>query len=669
MAFLKLKKNLSKNNFLNKLIFFFVAFIIITPPINTWPKVFLLSLSFVIIFYSNYKKHLKNKTILFSLLIFIFIPKILLGNYSIIVNHIVLPTKVIDGFDYIKNNFDEEMSQILKKELESLKNKEPLLQNIKQPGSDDRSRLYKNFAFQSENIWTLIDEGKKVQIKNSLNFWDLGPSALNDTALNFGNKKKKNYGTNLKFPVLFKVNFNNMHKDSSLCFKGNIIYKKNLNYVIKKNSKNSCIKIQNNFEYYFFDHDRSLNIKIKKNFIYDKIYIFIFLLSLIQLFLLFRNFEKINLFKIFIICSTYLVIFLYFKINLQPISGYSETIYFDRGMDGMAHYGYARIILNNFILGNYFEAFKGVEDIFYYMPLTRYINSFLMIFFGETILGSLFIISLFGIFIFKVLNLIFNKRNSKILTIIFLYIPLFEALGFTIINYIGYTVDGYGEGLCYFAMLLIAYLFLKGSHNVLTLFFIGLLCFVTVGIRPNYIIFTISFIILTSFNILASDNYNYRSVFKTFFLMLGASPILLIPIHNYIYGNELVLLVENENVQNSYRMKFSDYGNFLSSIFHNNLNYELFYKIKKHFTHYIKYYEFWFVIVLVNLFVTPFLNTNIKIKILSISLIFMHFTFLFFAGDARYSMGTWLISFIIFLKIYNDFYFPFFKSKIFSAKQ
>ena len=51
---------------------------------------------------------------------------------------------------------------------ESLKNKEPLLQNIKQPGSDDRSRLYKNFAFQSENIWTLIDEGKKVQIKNSL---------------------------------------------------------------------------------------------------------------------------------------------------------------------------------------------------------------------------------------------------------------------------------------------------------------------------------------------------------------------------------------------------------------------------------------------------------------------------------------------------------------------
>ena len=44
-----------------------------------------------------------------------------------------------------------------------------MLDNIKQPGESSRSTLFKKFAFQSENIWTLLDEGKYVLIKNNLN--------------------------------------------------------------------------------------------------------------------------------------------------------------------------------------------------------------------------------------------------------------------------------------------------------------------------------------------------------------------------------------------------------------------------------------------------------------------------------------------------------------------
>ena len=254
---------------------------------------------------------------------------------------------------------------------------------------------------------------------------------------------------------------------------------------------------------------------------------------------------------------------------------------------------------------------------------------------------------------------------------ILFYFPLcwFSVVGRTIINYIGYTVKGYGEGVCYFSMLLIAYLYLKNSDNSLNLFFIGFLCFVVVGIRPNYVIFTTSLIILSVFYILSSNNFNHQSITRSFFLILGVSPILLIPIHNYVYGNELVLLVESQNIQNTYKVKLSDYNNFIISIINNNIDFELLNKIKNHFALYIKYYEFWFIIVLINLFVSLFLNINIRFKILSISLICMHLTYLFFAGDARYSMGTWLISFIIFLKVYKTFYWPYFKSKIFSVKQ
>ena len=333
----------------------------------------------------------------------------------------------------------------------------------------------------------------------------------------------------------------------------------------------------------------------------------------------------------------------------------------------MAHFGYARSILNNFFQGNLFEAFKGVEETFYYMPLTRYLNSFLMIFFGDTILGSIFLISFFGIVIFYTTNIIINTLYAKILTSFFLFIPIFESLGFTIINYISFTVDGYGEGLCYLSLLTITYLYFKNVNNFLNLYFIGLLSFIVIGIRPNYIILIFSLFSLMSIDFIRKDNNVLKSLKKISFLIIGILPILLIPIHNYFYSGEFTLLVKLENVQNSYQIKFVDYLNLIGSI--TNFDERLFIKIINHISHYIKIYEFWFIIVLINLFISLFINIDKKTKNLSLSLIAMHLTYLFFLGDPRYSMGTWLISFLVFIKIFKEKYSLYFNNKIFSAKQ
>ena len=138
----------------------------------------------------------------------------------------------------------------------------------------------------------------------------------------------------------------------------------------------------------------------------------------------------------------------------------------------MAHYGYARVILNNLFSGEIYNSLKGTEEIFFYMPLMRYINSLLMIFWGKHIRSYFFNI-FFPIIIFKTLNIFLNLKIAKILTLIFLFIPIFEALGFTIINYISYTVDGYGEGLAYLLILYITYLFLKNEDGYLKYFLIG----------------------------------------------------------------------------------------------------------------------------------------------------------------------------------------------------
>lgn len=123
-------------------------------------------------------------------------------------------------------------------------------------------------------------------------------------------------------------------------------------------------------------------------------------------------------------------------------------------------------------------------------------------------------------------------------------------------------------------------------------------------------------------------------------------------------------MIENQNIDNSLHVTFDDYINLIKSL---NISENM--GIFNHLKHYIKIYEIWFFIILLNLFFIFNLKLDIKIKILSFSLIFMHFSFLFFLGDPRYSMGAWLLSFIVFVNVFFNIYYPYLSNRIFSAKQ
>ena len=145
-----------------RLSLFLTLLILITPPFNNWLKLITLSSITVIIFSSKLdQKKIKKKIFLIPLILIIGI-KFYSQNYSFIVNHIVLPTKSTENYNYIKNTFDKSLYLIFEDELKKLSNKEILLDNIKQPGESDRSTLFRKFAFQSENIWTFLDEGKYI---------------------------------------------------------------------------------------------------------------------------------------------------------------------------------------------------------------------------------------------------------------------------------------------------------------------------------------------------------------------------------------------------------------------------------------------------------------------------------------------------------------------------
>ena len=657
------------NNQALRIITLLVVILIIKPPFNSWEKLILLSLSTTIILFSEIKNFMnKNKVIYLSILISVFLLQFFFSKNYLIVNHIVLPTSVTNNFDYLKDNFHIDLQKKLKIELKKLENKESLLKEIPQPESNNRSSLFKNYAFQAENLWSNQDEGKYLLIERNIDFWKLGPSALNDLSLNFGNQNKPGYKNNITFPVLFKLNFTKINNKSNLCFTGNLYYKLNKEFIFLDEREGECIKIDYKTDYFFYDHERNLKINIKNNFLHDKNYLLFYICTLILLLIILLKIYKINLFYLFLSFSFFFVLYLYLKFSPNSISEFSETFYFARGNDGMVHYGFARIMANNFSSGNFYDGFRGVEDTFYFMPLTRYINTALFIFFGDTILGSIFLISFFPILIFKLLNLFIARKISKYLVIIFLFFPIFESLGFTMINYINFTVDGYGEGICYLFLTLIAFFYFKDENNKGKFFLMGFLSFLVIGIRPNYLglicPLMLGYIIYLSFKKhLIKEFYT-----KIFLLFLGGSFVLLIPLHNFIYSNEIVLLVKSQSIENGLHLNYNNYIRFFLSIFIDNSSDLDYIKISQHINHYIKTYELWFVVILLNLFFVFLFKIDLKMKIFSLSLISMHMTYLFFWGDPRYSMGTWLLSFIVFIFMFKEKYYLYLKNKFFLKK-
>ncbi len=486
--------------------------------------------------------------------------------------------------------------------------------------------------------------------------------------MNFGDPKKKNYKNNLIFPLLFKINFTKLNDKSELCFDGNLFLESEEGFYFLKNKINECVVIDYKQNYFFLDYERNLKLNLKKNYFLDNNYYIYNIITLILVSIILLQIFKINKLFLFYSISFYIVLFLYLKFSPNEISNFSETFYFDRGMDGMAHYGYSRIILNNLFLGNFYESLKGFEEIFYYMPLSRYLNSILSIFFGDNILGNIFIISFFPILIFSIINLLLGIKLAKYLTFLFIFTPIFESFGFTLINYINFTVDGYGEGICYLFLILMVYLFIKNNDKTY-FFLLGFFSFLVIGLRPNYIALILPLFLSYSvylFKKKESFDQFYKNIL---FLIVGGSFIFLITLHNYVYSNEFVLLIKSENIQNSLHIKLDDYLGLFLSLLNFDLENTNFTKILNHLNHYIKIYEIWFMIVLLNLFISLLVNIHIKIKILSFSLIIIHISYFFFLGDPRYSMGTWLLSFFIFLIIFDKIYLPYFKRRIFSAKQ
>jgi len=265
-------------------------------------------------------------------------------------------------------------------------------------------------------------------------------------------------------------------------------------------------------------------------------------LTIIGIFILFMASTKIR-WKPYLTSSSIVVvamILIYLSISIsggKPLG----AIYTPHGGgdDGITHEYLGRDMARMIFNGEIKEALRGSIDIYYATPGMRYVRAVERIFFGDTNLGLTAFIACLPWFINLILHRLCGLRCAVVGTCFFLLSPV----SFSFAQYIFCGMLGYAEPISSGLFFVGLFLFLKsqpnwgGDANSLSAFIGGACLAGAVFLRPNY---AITVILLGVFFIYASWRCcNFKIMV---FAIAGLGLALWMPIHNYIYGNQFVLI-------------------------------------------------------------------------------------------------------------------------------
>ena len=639
------------------LIFFFIVFKLPIVDISTF-IIFVLFLN-IILNTTEFKKKL-NLTLFLIILLLISLTYIY-DNKNIKENHgIFLPNNHNQNI-YLDNNYEifnilihEFNNSFTSDDLEcknqpkySLCWKDIVLKKV-------YSKSFDNINFGTKEF------SRKINSINHTNLSNLRLGDINNIDYNWYDQPdfwwNKEYGNKIKrinAPYIVKYNFSNSkYLKSKICWKGNAI----INDVptIINNKKNECLKINKNFEILFFNFGQTLEVKLIKSIdllIIDSLilvsqYLSIFLLIYVLIKKI--NFANLIYFISFQALATTaliynLVHYVEFSFGYQPLQA---------GMDGLINEGYGRAIYENILNFNIIESLRGGENSFYFMPGLRYFLAIEKLFFGDNHYGVYLVLLFFPILFFILLKKInFTKKIS--LTIIILFIILkIPHLGFSFQHYIKGSLTLYSETPAIFCFFLCMIFLLNNKF-----FYSGLFCAIMVFLRPNYFP---TFIILLFFNFINIVKYNRK---ECLFFFIGASFILAMPIHNYVFtNNQLILFVggfgESQLLISPYEYlnMFQNKDNFNKIFLH--LQNLLTTGINKNIIVYVINSIF-----LINLTIyiiiklKDILKLNLKINILFCLIALTQISpLLFYNNISRYGFFSWLLITISNIIIFREYY-------------
>ncbi len=332
------------------------------------------------------------------------------------------------------------------------------------------------------------------------------------------------------------------------------------------------------------------------------------------------------------------------------------------GSDGLFHEGLGYQITKDLANGNIYEALQGGEKIFFYVPFYRFYRSIEDIFFGDTNYLVVLTMVMMPLAFFYFLRQFIIPSYALIITLIFLMNPWYLSYA----RYMEYAAWGLAEPMAFtylmlaLGMLFDAYKNIDKESNYLNLLTLGFfLLGIVVFFRPNYLIIAGLLLLYTIFKLWQSSSKPGILIVISAF----AIPMSMMPLHNYIYGNEFVLLTRSVGVNTL--VSPSIYIEAAVSILKLDLDNPSISLISSHLKEWITSIpispfqrEFWESLYLPNLvlkisiisitLLTLFIRKiDLGIKIIALATILSHLTLFVLKPSGRFALIFWEIALII----------------------
>ncbi len=218
---------------------------------------------------------------------------------------------------------------------------------------------------------------------------------------------------------------------------------------------------------------------------------------------------------------------------------------FDGGDDGLFYTGTGRDILQHVLGGDIVAALRGGENIYYYGgPGLRYFRALEMIFFGDTNLGYLSLVLALPMILLGLYKRFLSDTFAWRLALVFVAVPVGEIFGSAFLDYAKWAARGFADPAAH--ILLIAGIFVlvpprDGAQDRAGPA-LGAALLLALAIFTKPIVAPVAGIVLAGAGLAALYQMQWWRVAG---LCIGFLPVLLMPLHNWVFGHQFVLLSSN----------------------------------------------------------------------------------------------------------------------------
>lgn len=527
------------------------------------------------------------------------------------------------------------------------------------------------FAFSSDSAFHKPKYSRRV---DSIEFHDVASfrgGFVNRLSLNWADKKSDMKRDDMPYFVMYELPPG--LTGSSLCWKGDVLWEKDsqdFKHILHESMECQELSANNTGKKVFGVSiwvESPLAMKLELSPPLQISFIIKTILSIISVIGILALTVRVRFNALF--APVVIILLTIVAIPGDTLVGFEDYQAYEGSNDGLTHESYAHSILIPLLNGDFKEAVRGGEDVFFFTPGLRYFKVPARMVFGDTQLGELIPLLLLPLAVFCLLRVVFPVFGASFLLFTFIFVTSFHRLhnGWTLRGYSIYAVEGFAEVLGYgfflFGMaLLVKYRTDKTEKFYQAGFWANLLFALAIFVRPNLVVASALVLCYNAWSLIRDER-----VKDFLFISCGFSPFFLMFLHNLVYGDVYALMLSYSG--SSSITNFSDAvrltrgvtpGGYLEAFKAAVLNMpdnEMLQKVTIHLARWVEdrwWRAYFFLLCFLPLI--PFKWVSFPLRSLSLAALGLHAMLFLTQPDGRMALLAWMINSIIGFAIITRFF-------------